>query len=80
MNQGIEVIVYPVSVSDYVLYPIGFLQSPLKDRGEAPRQGGEGAPNAWLEVHSTVAEGLEGIAVGDEINFASGTPRTDQKK
>ena len=53
--------------SDYVLYPIGFLQSPLKELQEAPRQGREGAPDAWLEVHASVAEGLEGIEVGDEI-------------
>jgi tRNA-Thr(GGU) m(6)t(6)A37 methyltransferase TsaA len=53
--------------SDYVLSPLGFLHSPLKQPGEAPRQGYEGAPDAWLEVHATVAEGLEGIAVGDEI-------------
>ena len=32
--------------SDYVLYPLGFLQSPLKEPGEAPRQGREGAPDA----------------------------------
>jgi tRNA-Thr(GGU) m(6)t(6)A37 methyltransferase TsaA len=53
--------------NDYVLYPLGFLQSPLKQLGEAPRQGREGAPDAWLEVHASVAEGLEGIAVGDEL-------------
>src|SRR5436853_6402678 len=53
--------------SDYVLYPIGFLQSPLKEPGEAPRQGREGAPDAWLEGNASVAEGREAIAVGDEI-------------
>ena len=53
--------------NDYVLYPLGFLQSPLKERGEAPRQGREGAPDAWLEVNASVAEGLEGIEVGDEL-------------
>ena len=53
--------------NDYVLYPLGFLQSPLKEPGEAPMQGREGAPDAWLEVHASVAEGLEGIEVGDEI-------------
>lgn len=52
---------------EYSLYPIGFLHSPLKDRGEAPKQGYEGAPDAWLEVNEEVAEGLEGIAVGNEI-------------
>ncbi len=52
---------------EYVLYPLGFLQSPLKEPVEAPRQGREGAPNAWLEVNASVAEGLEALAVGDEI-------------
>ena len=53
--------------NDYVLYPLGFLQSPLKDPGEAPRQGHEGAPDAWIEVHASVVEGLEGIEVDDEL-------------
>ena len=53
--------------TEYMLHPIGLIQSPLTDRGEAPRQGSEGAPDAWLEVDPAVAEGLEGIAVGSEI-------------
>ena len=56
-----------MSETDYTLSPLGFLHSPLKSREEAPNQGREGAPDAWLEVNETVAEGLEGIAVGDEI-------------
>ncbi len=53
--------------TDYILSPLGFLHSPLKIREEAPNQGCEGAPDAWLEVNETVAVGLEGIAVGDEV-------------
>jgi tRNA-Thr(GGU) m(6)t(6)A37 methyltransferase TsaA len=53
--------------NEYVLYPLGFLQSPLKEPGEAPRQGCEGAPDAWFEVNASVAQGLEALAVGDEI-------------
>ena len=53
--------------TEYPLYPIGFIHSPLKHREEAPKQGSEGAPDAWLEVNPTVAEGLERIAAGDEI-------------
>ena len=56
-----------MSEIDYTLSPLGFLHSPLKSREEAPKQGHEGAPDAWLEVNEMVAEGLEGIAVGDEI-------------
>jgi tRNA-Thr(GGU) m(6)t(6)A37 methyltransferase TsaA len=52
---------------DYSVSPIGLLHSPIKDRAEAPRQARQGAPDAWLELDATVADGLEGIAVGDEI-------------
>ena len=51
----------------YELSPIGVLRSPLKQRKDAPRQGGEGAPDAWLEITAAVAEGLEGLAVGDDL-------------
>jgi tRNA-Thr(GGU) m(6)t(6)A37 methyltransferase TsaA len=51
----------------YALHPIGFIRSPLRDREAAPKQGREGGPDAWLEVTAAVAEGLEGIGVGDDI-------------
>ena len=51
----------------YAINPIGVIRSELTNREAAPRQGYEGAPDAWLEVNSTVAEGLEGIAAGNEI-------------
>jgi tRNA-Thr(GGU) m(6)t(6)A37 methyltransferase TsaA len=50
----------------YSLYPIGFIHSPLKHRDEAPMHR-DGAPDAWLEVQPPVVEGIDGIAVGDEI-------------
>jgi tRNA-Thr(GGU) m(6)t(6)A37 methyltransferase TsaA len=53
--------------TDYSLAPIGYLRSPLIDRGAAPRQGREGAPDAWLDVDASVAEGLDGIEVGTEL-------------
>ena len=51
----------------YSLNPIGFIRSPLKVRKNAPKQGSEGALDAWLEVRASVAEGLHGIAAGQEI-------------
>lgn len=53
--------------TSYTLNPIGVVRSELTSREEAPRQGYEGAPDAWLELDPAVAEGLDGIAVGDEI-------------
>lgn len=47
--------------------PIGVIRSTLKDRGKAPKQGSEGAPDAWLEIHPFAAEGMDGMEVGDEI-------------
>ena len=51
----------------YTLNPIGVVRSTLTNREEAPRQGYEGAPDAWIEMDPAVAEGLDGISVGDEI-------------
>jgi len=47
--------------------PIGTIQSTLRERKNAPRQGREGAPDAWLDVDPAFAAGLRGIAVGDEV-------------
>lgn len=51
----------------YELQPIGFVRSPLKHRGEAPRQGYEGAPDAWVELKAEVLDGLEGVSKGDDL-------------
>lgn len=52
---------------EYMLEPVGVLRSPLTRLEDAPMQGREGAPAAWLEMRAAVAEALDGIAVGDEI-------------
>lgn len=49
------------------LKPIGVIRSVLKQRSKAPKQGSEGAPDAWLEVHPFALQALEGLRVGDEI-------------
>ena len=49
------------------LQAIGTVASPLKDLAAAPKQGDEGAPEAWLVFDAAVAEGLDGIAAGDEL-------------
>lgn len=51
----------------YSIKPIGVIRSELTDLAAAPRQGDEGAPDAWLEIAAEVAEGLVGLAVGDEL-------------
>jgi tRNA-Thr(GGU) m(6)t(6)A37 methyltransferase TsaA len=49
------------------LVAIGTVESPLTDRAAAPKQGDEGAPDAWLVFDGRFAEGLDGIQVGDEL-------------
>src|SRR5215472_12443266 len=53
--------------SAHELRPIGVIRSGLKERSKAPKQGSEGAPDAWLEVHPFAVQALDGLAVGDEI-------------
>ena len=50
-----------------LLKPIGVIRSVLKDRSKAPMQGSEGAPDAWIDVHPSVADALDGLAAGDEL-------------
>jgi tRNA-Thr(GGU) m(6)t(6)A37 methyltransferase TsaA len=47
--------------------PVGWVESPLTDRAEAPKQGTEGGPNAWLVFEPDLLEALHGIEPGDEI-------------
>jgi tRNA-Thr(GGU) m(6)t(6)A37 methyltransferase TsaA len=54
-------------VENAQLRPIGVIRSTIKSRSEAPRQGTEGAPDVWLEVHPFAAEAMDGLSVGDEI-------------
>jgi tRNA-Thr(GGU) m(6)t(6)A37 methyltransferase TsaA len=49
------------------LRPIGIIRSTLKARSAAPRQASEGAPDAWIEINTTVLEALDGLKPGDEI-------------
>ena len=64
--------------TSYTIKPIGVIHSDLTNRETAPRQGSEGAPDAWLELYSTVAEGLEGIAVGDEMVLVTWLHQADR--
>jgi tRNA-Thr(GGU) m(6)t(6)A37 methyltransferase TsaA len=51
----------------FEITPIGTVESPLTDPASAPKQGDEGAPDAWLAFEPAVVEGLEGIRIGDEV-------------
>jgi len=54
-------------VTDRDLRPIGHVESPLTDPGDAPKQGSEGGPGAWLVIEPRLLDALDGIEPGDRV-------------
>lgn len=65
-------------MSDMVLRPIGRIVSDLRAAADAPRQGSEGAPDAWLEVDAAYAQALDGLAAGDDVIVLTWLDRADR--
>jgi tRNA-Thr(GGU) m(6)t(6)A37 methyltransferase TsaA len=63
---------------EYALRPIGYIRSTLRSRDEAPRQGSEGAPDAWLEVDPSLERALFGISEGHEVIVITWLHRADR--
>ena len=57
---------------------VGVVRSPLTEREAAPKQGYEGAPEAWLEFDAAVAGAVEGIGAGDELLVLTWLDRADR--
>jgi tRNA-Thr(GGU) m(6)t(6)A37 methyltransferase TsaA len=53
--------------ADYTLRPLGLVRSSLTSREDCPKQGFHGAPEAWLEIDPAFVDGLDGLAIGNEI-------------
>jgi len=49
------------------LRPIGHVESPLTDRALAPKQGDEGAPDAWLVFAPEYADAARDLAPGADL-------------
>ena len=78
---GIDLVMDPASIDqldvvvgrrpgvslDPELRPVGRVESPLVDPAAAPRQGDEGAPEAWLVFDAAVADAMRDLAVGDQV-------------
>jgi tRNA-Thr(GGU) m(6)t(6)A37 methyltransferase TsaA len=55
-------------VSDTItLRPIGWIRSELADVDTAPKQGDEGAPEAWIDYDPDLARGFADLAPGDDV-------------
>jgi tRNA-Thr(GGU) m(6)t(6)A37 methyltransferase TsaA len=68
-----------MSDEDFRLAPIGRVESPLTDPSEAPKQGFEGGPDAWLVLDSRVRDGLDGIRPGDRLVVLTWLDRADRE-
>ena len=51
----------------YEVREIGRVESPIVDRRAAPKQGDEGAPDAWIVFDEAVADALRDLRAGDEV-------------
>ena len=60
------------------LVTVGTVESPLTDRAAAPKQGDEGAPEAWLIFDQRFADALYGIAAGDDLLLLTWLDRADR--
>jgi len=56
-----------MSNTPFELTTIGRVESSLKDLAAAPKQGREGAPDAWLVFEREMVKGLEGLGPGDQV-------------
>ena len=57
----------PITHDRYEVQPIGWVASPLVDRAAAPKQGDEGAPDAWLHIDERFQEGLLGLEADADV-------------
>ena len=63
---------------DISLVPIGRVESPLADAAEAPKQGFEGGPDAWLVFEPRVLDGLDGLEPGARVIVLTWLDRADR--
>ena len=65
-------------MGSFTVRPVGVIRSELRDLAAAPRQGSEGAPDAWLQVDPAYAPALRAIAAGDELIILTWLHRADR--
>jgi tRNA-Thr(GGU) m(6)t(6)A37 methyltransferase TsaA len=62
----------------YEVAPIGWVESPLQERAQAPRQGDEGAPSAWIVFEPGLAQAARDLRAGDHIIVISWLDRAQR--
>ncbi len=62
----------------YEIQVLGRVSSSLTELDSAPRQGDEGAPDAWIEFEPAVLEALAGIEPGARLVILTWLDRADR--
>ncbi|MDR3043815.1 MAG: tRNA (N6-threonylcarbamoyladenosine(37)-N6)-methyltransferase TrmO [Desulfovibrio sp.] len=63
---------------DTTLRPIGVIVSPLTDLAQCPKQGDEGAPEAWVEIAAPYVPGLDTLTSGLSLTLLTWLHRADR--
>ena len=63
---------------EYICRPVGHIRSSLQSAQQAPLQGSEGAPDAWVEIEAPFARALSGVAAGDDLIIISWLDRANR--
>jgi len=66
------------SSPQFVVRPVGVVASSLTALRDAPRQGDEGAPDAWLVLEPSLVPAIEGVSPGDELVVLTWLDRADR--
>lgn len=56
-----------VSRRAFEVRPIGWVDSTLVDTADAPNQGGDSVPDAWLVINPDVHEGIRDLEIGADV-------------
>src|SRR5262245_19272433 len=51
----------------YMVFPVGWVHSPLRRAAEAPKQGYEGAPDAVVQIEPEFLQALDGLEAGQDV-------------
>ena len=65
-------------MGSFSVRPVGVIRSELRDLATAPRQGSEGAPDAWLQVDPAYEPALRAIKAGDELVILTWLHKADR--
>jgi tRNA-Thr(GGU) m(6)t(6)A37 methyltransferase TsaA len=70
----------PDAGTSYPVVPVGRVESPLRDRDAAPRQGDEDAPDAWLAFGAEYRPALRDLHPGDDVLLLTWLDRADRAR